>query len=108
MQPLVLYEHWDPLTSRMTEVTVDEETGLPLIRHTQDYKPIVASAKRLASNFDKHIHPKQPFTHIARIPTLEYLKLVKVGINRDARAMLAYLDMREARQFRVDDGRRLI
>jgi len=86
---------------------VDEETGLKLIRHTQDYKPIVASAKRLASNFDKHIHPKQDFVHVARIPVLEWLKLVKTGIGRDQRALMAYLDMREARQFRVDDGRRL-
>ena len=107
MHQPVLYERWDPLTSRMTEVTIDDDSGCVLIRHTQDYKPIVASAKRLASNFDKHVHPKQDFVHVARIPILEWLKLTKLGINRDERALNAYLDSREARAFRVDDSRRL-
>ena len=103
----VLYEHWNPLSSRMTEVTRDEETGLPLIRHTQDYKPIVASAQRLASNFDRHTHPKGDFVHVARIPILEWMKLNKLGIARDEKALNTWLDMREARAFRVDDARRL-
>ena len=102
-----LYDAWNPVTRRGTEIVTDSETGLPLIVHTQDYKPIVESAKRLASNFDRHVHPHNDMTHVARIPILEWVKLTKLGITKDPKAFNAYLDSREARQFRTDDARRI-
>ena len=103
----LLYDNWNPATRRSTTIELDSETGLPLIVHTQDYRPVVESAKRLASNFDRHVHPRNDMTHVARIPILEWVKLNKLGITSDQKAFNAYLDSREARQFRTDDARRI-
>jgi hypothetical protein len=105
MQPL--YERWDATTQRHTEVITDTDTGLPLIVLTQNTRPIVESAKRLASNFDKHTHGKSDFVHVARIDKNTYFHLVRMGIARDPKAFNAWLDSREARHFRTDDARRL-
>ena len=105
MQPL--FESYDPVTTRQTTVEVDAETGLPVFVTVQDVRPIVESAKRLASNFDKHTHPKQELTHVARIPLVMWAELSRLGITRDERALNAWLNTREARQLRTDDGRTL-
>lgn len=101
----ILYERDDPITRRRTEVVIDNDTGLPLIVKYQDARPVMESAKRIASGFDKHV--KRDITHVARIPLNVWNRLVRVGIARDEKAMNAWLDMREARSFRCDDARKL-
>lgn len=102
-----LYEQWRPDVRRMTEVVRDSETGLPLIIQTQDTRPILESNKRLASNFDPHRAKRATMHHVARIPWPEWIKLTRLGITRDDKAFNAYLNMRETRAFRTDDGRKL-
>jgi hypothetical protein len=102
-----LYEGWNPVTRRYTEVTLDDETGLPLILHTQDVRPIVEDCKRRASAFDKHAPNPHGMTLVARIPTVVWLRWERLGITRDQKALNAVLDSREARAFRTDDSRRL-
>jgi len=102
-----LYHSFDPVTRRATRVITDSETGLPLIITTHDGHAIADSAKRLASNFDKHIHPKSGVTHVARLPYPVWNRLNRIGITRDRAAFRVWLNSREARAFRTDDARRL-
>jgi hypothetical protein len=100
-----LYEQWRPETRRMTEVVIDSETGLPLIINTQDTRPIIEANKRLAANFDPHV--RRQVTHVARVDKNTWAHLWRIGIARDEKALNAWLNSREARAFRVDDGRKL-
>jgi hypothetical protein len=102
-----LYERWDATTQRHTEVITDTDTGLPLIVRTQNTRPVVESAKRLAANFDKHTHGKGDFVHVARIDINTWANLTRLGITRDPVAFNKWLDSREARYFRTDDSRRI-
>ena len=102
---LPIYEHWDPVTTRYTEITTDSETGLPLITYTQDTKPIVEACKRAASNFTGT--SKTGFTRVASIPNVVVQRLMQTGIWYDEKAMNAWLNQRDNRVFRTDDGRRL-
>jgi hypothetical protein len=102
-----LYDAWNPVTRRGTEIVTDSETGLPVIIQTQDVKPIVESAKQLASAFDKHQPRPDGITHVARIPMVIWQQLVKLGITRDQKALNAWLDERDNRVFRTDDARRI-
>jgi hypothetical protein len=98
-----LYERYDPVTQRVTEVT-SEEDGLVFLQ-TQNTTPIVESAKRIASNFDPHV--RRDMTHVARIPLVVWQRLVRTGVAHDQKALNAWLDSRECRLFRCDDGRKL-
>jgi hypothetical protein len=100
-----LYERYDPVTTRHTEVVADSETGLPLIVRTQNARLIMESAKRLASNFDPHV--KRDITHVARIDINTWANLTRMGITRDPVAFNKWLNSREARYFRTDDARRI-
>lgn len=100
-----LYERWDEVTRRHTEVVIDGDTGLPLIIRVQDNKPIVESAKRIAANFDRNV--RREVTHVARIDINTWAHLTRLGITKDEKAFNAWLDSREARAFRCDDARRL-
>jgi hypothetical protein len=100
-----LYERWDAETQRSTEVFTDGETGLPVFVKSQNTKPIVESAKAIASSFDPHV--KRDITHVARIPMVVYQRLQMLGITKDPVAFNKWLDSRECRLFRCDDGRRL-
>lgn len=102
-----IYEGFNEQTLRATEITIDSESGLPIIVHSQNTRPIVESAKALASNFDRHRRNRDGFTHVARIPGVIYQQLTKLGITRDAKAFDAWLNSREARLLRTDDGRKL-
>lgn len=102
-----LYDCWNPHTLRQTEVVTDADTGLPLIVHVQDTRPILAANQRDAANFDRHKARRADFVHVARIPMPEWIKLQRLGITSDQRAFNAYLNMRETRAFRCDDGRTL-
>lgn len=101
-----IYESYNPVTRRATEVTSDSD-GLTFI-HSQDTRPIVESAKALASNFDPiAARPAHGFTHVARIPRVIWNELERLGITQDEKAMNRWLDERDNRVFRVDDARKL-
>ena len=51
MADRTILDRWDETIRLSTELIVDGETGLPLIRHTQDVRPILEANKRLANNF---------------------------------------------------------
>ena len=100
-----LYSHYDPVTTRFTEIVEDPETGLPVFTKTQNTKPIIESAKALAANFAGT--PKHGITHVARIPTVIWQRLVMTGVARDEKALNAWLNDPDNQVFRCDDGRRL-
>jgi hypothetical protein len=101
-----LYESWNPVTQRATEVTEDDDVGLIFV-HSQNTRPIVESAKALASNFDPHQRNRDDVVHVARIPIGIYMQLRRLGITQDRKAFDAWLDARDNRVFRTDDGRKL-
>ena len=101
------FETWNPVTQRSTEIVTDAETGLPVIITSQNTRPIVESAKQLASNFDKHRPNPDGITHVARIPMVIWQHLQKLGITKDQKALNAWLDGRDQRVFRTDDARRI-
>ena len=100
-----LYEKYDEVTTRYTEIVTDSETGLPLITYTQDVKPIIEANKRAANNFVGT--NKDGFTRVASIPNVVVQRLMQTGIWYDEKAMNAWLDDPDNRFFRTDDGRRL-
>jgi hypothetical protein len=100
-----LYEKYDEVTTRYTEITTDSETGLPIITFTQDVKPIIEANKRAANNFTGT--NKDGFTRVASIPNVVVQRLMQTGIWYDEQAMNAWLDDPDNRFFRTDDGRRL-
>jgi hypothetical protein len=101
----LIYESWNEATQRSTELLEDAETKQLYLVKSQNTVPIVESAKAIAASFDPHI--KRDVTHVARIPWVVYQRLQLLGITRDEKAMNAWLDSREARLFRCDDGRKL-
>jgi len=107
MTETILYDAYNPVTQRSTEIVTDSETGLPVIITSQNTRPIVESAKALASNFDKHRPNPDGITHVARIPMVIWQQLQKLGITRDQKALNAWLDERDNRVFRTDDARRI-
>jgi hypothetical protein len=101
-----LYHRYDPVTQRSTEIETDPEAGL-VIWHTQGVRDIVEDCKRQASNFDKHAKRPDGFTKVASIPLVIWRQLQKLGITNDEKALNAWLDNRDNRVFRTDDGRKL-
>jgi hypothetical protein len=101
-----LYYSYDPVTTRATKITEDDDVGL-VILHTQRTAEIIESNKRLASNFDKHRRNPDGITHVARIPMVEWQRIQRLGITKDEKAFNKYLNSRECRLFRTDDGRKL-
>jgi hypothetical protein len=102
-----IFETWHPETGRHTEVTLDSETGLPLIVHVQNVRPIIENNKRLAASFDRTAPNPHGMTRIASIPTVVWGQLVRDGIAYDQERLKAWLDERDHRLFRTDDGRRV-
>jgi hypothetical protein len=100
-----IYESYDPVTQRATEVTSDSD-GLTFI-HSQNTKPIVESAKALAANFDPLAKRPDEIVHVARIPRVVWNELERLGITRDQKALDRWLNERDNRVFRTDDGRKL-
>jgi hypothetical protein len=100
----IIYERDDPLTRRRTEVETDAEAGLVFV-HSQDTRPVVESAKALAASFDPHV--RRDTVHVARIPMVIWNHLQKLGITKDEKAFNKWLDERDNRVFRVDDGRKI-
>jgi len=96
---------WNPVTRRSTELVVDGETGLPLITHSQDCKPILDANKRLANNFTGP--NKEGWTLVARVPAVVWQEWSRLGITKDEKALNAVLQMRESMYLRTDDRRRI-
>ena len=105
MADRTILDTWNPVTRRSTELITDGETGLPLIRHTQDVKPILDANKRLANNFTGP--NKEGFTLVARVPWVTWSEWERLGITRDEKALNAVLQMRESMYLRTDDRRRI-
>jgi len=99
----LLYDNYQPATGRSTYVEVDDETGLPVVVQAQDTQPIVESAKAIASSFDPW--RRTEVQHVARIPLVIWQRLNRLGITKDPAAFRAWLNSREARLLRTDDGR---
>jgi hypothetical protein len=99
-----LYENYDEATQRATEITSDDDVGLVFV-HSQNTKPIIESAKAIASSFDPLV--RRDTTHVARIPINIYQHLQRLGITKDRKAFEAWLDHRDNCVFRTDDRRKL-
>ena len=99
----LLYESFDPVTLRHTEV--EREDGGLLFVHSQDTRAITESAKTIASNFDPHV--RRDTIHVARIPMVIWNRLNKLGIASDEKAMNAWLDDPDNSVFRTDDRSKL-
>ena len=105
MADRTLLDRWDETIRLSTELIVDGETGLPLIRHTQDVRPILEANKRLANNFTGP--NKEGLTLVARIPVVVCNEWQRLGITKDQAALNAALQMRESMFLRTDDRRSL-
>jgi hypothetical protein len=97
----LIYEHYDPVTQRATEVDAGDPGELVFV-HSQNTRPIVESAKRIASSFDPHV--RRDTVHVARIPMVIWTQLQKLGITKDPRLLNDWLNGRDQRAFRCDDG----
>jgi len=101
-----MIDHLDPTRRVFTRIERDSETGLPVIITRQATRQIVDDNKRTASMFDKHAVRGKP-RMVANIPAVVWLRLMKLGIANDRAALMKWLSRRDARHFRVDDGRPL-
>ena len=97
----LIYENHDPVTLRHTEVETDPEAGL-VFTHSQDTRPIVESAKAIASNFDPLV--RRDTVHVARIPLVIWRRLQQLGITKDEKLLNKWLNDRDNRVFRTDDA----
>jgi len=100
-----LYEHYDEVTQRATEITTDEDTGNLVFVHSQGTRDIVESAKTIASNFDPLV--RRDTIHVARIPMNIYQRLQRMGITKDRKAFEAWLNDPDNCVFRTDDRSKL-
>jgi hypothetical protein len=96
----LLYSNYDPVTLRATEVDTDAEAGL-VFTHSQNTRPIVESAKRIASNFDPLV--RRDTVHVARIPMVIWQNLQRLGITKDEAALNRWLNDPDNCVFRTDD-----
>jgi hypothetical protein len=96
----LLYQSYNPVTRRGTEVERDPDGGL-LFVHTQDTRPITESAKTIASNFDPLV--RRDTVHVARIPLVIWRRLQKLGITNDEKALNDWLNDSDNAVFRTDD-----
>jgi hypothetical protein len=106
----VLYDSgYNAATRARTQIVRDTESGLPLIIRMHDSQPILDANRRQAAAFNSHdvASRRHGVVHVARIPKPVYARLERMGITRDPKAFDAWLNDRDNRVFRVDDGRRL-
>lgn len=100
----------NPVTRTRTRRVRDPETGLPLIIKEQDYRPIVDDNIRRQTQRDAHELRAQSLggqVMVASIPLLQWWELHKRGITKNSKLMKAWLNRRDTRHFRTDDGRKL-
>ena len=109
----VLLNEYDRGRAVRTKVIYDRDTGLPIIVTHQDTRAIIDDNRRIQNNVDRHElrrrHQKGAGgVQIASIPMVVYMRLRKLGITKDRKAMRKWLSDPQNRFFRTDDGRRLI
>ena len=94
----------DPVTQRATEIEIDSEVGL-VFTHSQ----ATARCRKRGDSvwLRSALAPQQDVVHVARIPLVIWQRLQRLGITRDPKALNAWLNSRECRLFRTDDGRKL-
>ena len=109
-----LYQRQNRRTRTRTVIERDAETGLPLIRQTQDTRAILDANARDAGAFDRARVARNPggFRHVARIPLVVLAQLRQLGIVEgmsvvDERRFLQFLSDSQVRKLRTDDGARL-
>lgn len=107
MADRTIFETWNEVTRRSTELVIDGETGLPLIVHTQDTKPIIEANKRASNNFDRYAPNPHGMTRVASIPLVIWRQWQALGITRDEKLLNAELNKPENRFLRTDGGRSL-
>ncbi len=100
-----LYESFDPVVQRATEVTTDDDVKGLIFVHSQNTRPIVESAKQVASNFDPLV--RRDTVHVARIPLNIYMHLQRLGITKDPKRWAAWLNDPDNSVFRTDDRSKL-
>lgn len=107
-------ERINPAARIRTTITHDAETGLPLIRQTQDVAPILAANQRDAAAYDRARTARNPggFRHVARIPLVVVAQLRQLGIMRgmevvDEQRFMQFLSDPDVRKLRADNGARL-
>ena len=99
-----LYASYDPVTQRATEVTTEPD-GSTLYIHSQNTRPIVESAKRIAASFDPTV--RRDTVHVARIPIVIWRQLQRLGIAQDEKRLNAWLNDRDNAVFRTDNRSKL-
>lgn len=109
----VLLNEYDRGRSVRTKVIMDRDTGLPVIVTHQDTRTIIDDNRRIQNSVDKHELRRRHQrgaggVQIASIPMVVYMRLRKLGITKDRKAMRKWLSDPQNRFFRTDDGRRLI
>jgi hypothetical protein len=104
-----LYDRHDPVRRKRTVVSLDSETGLPIIRTVQDTSQVIEANKRASADFDPYVarQAHAGMVRVARIPAVVVMQLREAGIWRDPKALDRWLDQPENRHFRTDGGRRL-
>lgn len=102
---MILFDKYDPVTTRSTWIETDPESGMPLITYSQDVRPILEANKRAQSNF-RGTNPHD-ITRVASIPNVVVQRLMQTGVWWDQQAMKRYLDDPANRWLRTDDARRL-
>lgn len=108
MADRTVWTGWNPVTRRSTELVIDGETGLPLIVHTQDLRPILEANKRASNDFDRLAPNPHGMTRVASIPMVIWRQWQALGITKDERLLNAELDKPENRFLRTDGGRQLL
>lgn len=98
-----------------TQITLDAETGLPIIAATQNIAPIIEANRQAANDFDRLAvrggHAR--WRRIASIPNVIIEQLTQRGIMRgntvlDEKKFLQFLSDPDNRYFRTDGGGRLV
>lgn len=107
MADRTVWESWNPVTQRSTELVIDGETGLPLIVHTQNTQPIIEANKRASNNYDRYAPNPHGMTRVASIPMVIWRQWQALGITKDEKLLNAELDKPENQFLRTDGGRRL-
>jgi hypothetical protein len=109
----ILIEDYNRQTAVRTKIIFDRETGLPVIVTHQDTRAIIDDNRRLQNSVDRHELRRRHQrgaggVQIASIPMVVYMRLRKLGITKDRKAMRKWLSDPQNRYFRTDDGRKLI
>lgn len=113
MSAVPLYNKLNRRTGICTTLERDDDTGLLVFKRHQNLAGIVEFNRQLAAIQDRHaararrLRGNSNTIHVAEIPMVIWLRLEKLGITKDDKALKKWLSQREARAFRCDDGRKL-